>query len=93
MGRGFRRSTAGVWPGEREFRAHHGSPAGRAAQDKLAAERLHPVLEPDQAGAPVEIGAAAAVVLNRDVQHTAGGRRVHGDPGRGGVLGRVGQCL
>ena len=62
-------------------------------QRELAAECLGPVLEPDQAGAVAEAGAAAAVVADADVQDALAGG--HLDIGDGGVrvLGGVGQCL
>jgi hypothetical protein len=39
-----------------------------AVERDAAAERLHPVLQPDQARAAGEVGAADAVVTNRDAQ-------------------------
>ncbi|HYZ53482.1 MAG TPA: hypothetical protein VE733_08280 [Streptosporangiaceae bacterium] len=62
-------------------------------QRDLAAECLDAVLEPDQAGAVAEAGAAAPVVADADVQEAVAGG--HLDIGDGGVpvLGRVGQRL
>ena len=52
---------------------HGGARAGGGLHPEPAAERLHPVLEPDQAGAAGEVGAAAAVVAHPDPQYVACG--------------------
>ena len=44
------------------------SPPRRAVEKDPAAERFHAVFEADQAGAAGEVGAAAAVVADRDAQ-------------------------
>ena len=64
-----------------------------AVQGDPAADRLNPVFEPGQAGAPGEVGAAGAVVADRDPQDVTAGFGLDGDGGGAGVLGRVGQRL
>ena len=65
-------SRAVIRGGEREFRAQAGTRPARAVEDDPAAERLDAVLQADQAGAPGEVGAAGAVVADRDAQDVAG---------------------
>jgi hypothetical protein len=44
----------------------------RAVEEDPAADRLHAILEADQAGAAGEVGTASAVVADRDAQDLAG---------------------
>src|SRR5580700_8364993 len=57
-----------VGVGEREFYLQGGPRPGRAVEGNPAAECLHAVLESDQSGAVGEVGAAGAVVANREPQ-------------------------
>src|SRR4051812_1520597 len=66
---------------------------GRAAQRECAAERLHPVTEADEAGATLEIGAAATIVANPDVQYAIDDLKLDVNDRGGGVLGGVRKCL
>jgi hypothetical protein len=79
--------------GERELRLQAGPGPAPAVEEDPAAERLHPVLQPDQAGAAGQGGAADAVVAHRDARDVAGHLDLDAD-GRGpSVLDRVGQRL
>jgi hypothetical protein len=60
-------------------------PAPRVVHEDLTAERLDAVLEADQAGAPGEVGAADAVVADRDAQDGVCRVGVHGDRDDRGV--------
>jgi hypothetical protein len=62
-----------VGVGERKFGAEGSSRAVRAMEPEPAAERLDPVLEPDQASAAGKAGAPAAVVANRYSQGAGAG--------------------
>ncbi len=62
-------------------------------QPDAAAQRLHPVPEPDKAGAAAEVRAAAPVIADAHMQHAvADGHLDFGDAGAG-VLGGVGERL
>jgi len=65
--------------GEREFCAQAGSRSAGAVEEDPAAEGLHAVLEAGQAGAFDEVGAAGAVVADREAQDGVGGVRFGGD--------------
>ena len=54
--------------GEREFCAQAGAPFGGAVEEESAADRLNAVLQADQAGAASEVGAASAVIADRQAQ-------------------------
>ena len=62
-------------------------------EEDPAAERLHAVLEANEAGAAAEIGTAGAVVVDGDAQDSVCGVGLDGDRERrgAGMLGRVGQ--
>ena len=78
---------------DRQDDLHDGTRPGRAVQPDPAAERLDPILEPDQARAVAEIRAATPVVADTHLQDAVACG--HLDLGGGGVrvLGRVGQRL
>ena len=62
-------------------------------QREVAAEGLDAVGQADESGAAGEVGAAAAVIADADVQHAAVGLQLDVDDGGRGVLRRVGQRL
>src|SRR5580700_5437996 len=82
-----------VGVGEREFYLQGGPRPGRAVEGNPAAECLHAVLESDQSGAVGEVGAAGAVVANREPQDASDCLGADGNSGGVRVLGRVGQRL
>jgi len=65
----------------------------RAVDAQRAAQRGHPVGQPDQAGAAAGVGAAGAVVTDHDVQQAVAARDQHVDLFGLRVFGRVGQRL
>src|ERR1700758_5132949 len=82
-----------VCDGEREFNVQGGSCPTRAVEGDPAADGVHAVLKAGQAGAPGEVGAADAVVVDGDVKDLSRYLDVDADGGGAGVLGRVGQRL
>src|SRR4051794_11467255 len=78
---------------DREFGAHGRTGSAWAVKEDAAAKCLDTVLEAEQAGAVGEVGAAGAVVADREAQDGVRGAGLDGDrDGRGArVLGRVGQ--
>ena len=65
----------------------------RAVDAQRAAQRGHPVGQPDQAGAAAGVGAAGAVVTDHDVQQAVTACDQHVDLFGPRVFGRVGQRL
>src|SRR2546430_124189 len=72
---------------ERECDPDRRALAGRAEHAQRSAQCLHPVGEPDQPRAPCGIGAADAVVLDRDLQEATGGLDANVRHRGPGVLG------
>src|SRR5208337_5213336 len=75
----LRLAGSDVGGGERELYAQAGPRPARAVEKDPAAERLHPVLEADQAGAAGEVGAARAVVTDHHAQDFTGGLHLDAD--------------
>ena len=84
---------AAVDSGDRKLYPQAGPGTEGAVEEDPAAERLHAVLEANEAGAAAEIGTAGAVVVDGDAQDSVCGVGLDGDRERrgAGMLGRVGQ--
>src|ERR1700733_985996 len=91
--------TPGCHPGlsprvaEGQGDPHDGARPRLAPQRDPAAQRLHSVLQPEQAGPAADIGAAASVVTDVDPQHAVAHADLHLRRGGLRVLGHVGQRL
>ena len=72
-----------IWPRrsgvERQLNAQAGTSPGRALEKDSAAHCPSTILEPEKAGAVVEVGTADAVVAYGDVKYAAAGVNCDGD--------------
>src|SRR4029453_1147156 len=81
--------------GERQIYAQAGTCPEGAVEEDPAADRLHSVLDADQARTRGEVCTADTIVADSDVKDAVGGVCYGGDADDGcaRMLGHVGQCL